>query len=65
MAETTVPAMMRVALPIDLHGLDDFIAAAIEAKQREVVARAAADEGFRAVTEEWRRRWEARQEGGI
>ena len=53
---------MRVALPIDPHGLDDFIAAAIEAKRREVAERAAADEGFRAVTEEWRLRWEARQE---
>ena len=53
---------MRVALPIDPHGLDDFIAAAIEAKRREVAERAAADEGFRAVTEDWRLRWEARQE---
>lgn len=55
---------MRVAMPIDPHGLDDFIAAAEDDLRRRHLDRLAADEGYRAVTEEWRQRWEARQEGG-
>lgn len=53
---------MRLPLPIDPHALDVVHASALEEMRRRHLERLAADEGYRAVTEEWRLRWEARQE---
>jgi hypothetical protein len=49
---------MRAKLPILC--LDEFTAAAIDAHQRQHAVRRAADEAYRAITDEWRKRWEER-----
>lgn len=44
--------------------LDAFTEAAIAEHRRQHEERLAADEGYRAITEEWRARWERRKDEG-